>query len=469
MHSDFDGPQYLPVALRVDDAPCIVVGSGMAAANKTRLLVSRARDIRIFTTHPVSELRTRIDEGQIYRAGDERDETSIRATLKEARLIFIATEDAAYNRQLALWAGVCRVPCCVVDDIPPSSFITPAIIDRSPIQVAIISGGAAPVLARRLRTQIEASLPHGVARLAQFMKRQRAWVRDALPDITQRRHAWERFLDSGGRGAAERDDRKAARMALENSVAKETAGTGKMGEVWLVGAGPGDPDLLTLAALNAMQNADCVLYDQLIPDAILDRLRRDAERIFVGKKRSHHTLPQTEITQILAEKARQGLRVLRLKGGDPFIFGRGGEEMDALMRQDIPVRIIPGITAASGCGASAGIPLTHRDYAQSCIFVTGHAKSGQELALDWAALAKRGQTLAIYMGLTPLATLARKLVEHGLPPDWPAAIIEKGTWETQRVFMTTLEALPEIVTQNGITSPTMTIIGEVVKLRPIQR
>ncbi|GBQ93790.1 siroheme synthase CysG [Asaia krungthepensis] len=452
---------YLPIALRLDDARALVVGGGQVAGNKLRLLLERCPDITVCGVLSDPEILQAVETGRIRHDIRPLDLTLIRTLLPAMRLVFAATEDEKFNREVAAEARKAGVNICVVDDPAPSTFITPAIIDRTPVQIAISTNGAAPVLARRLRTQIEALLPDGLSRLARFMQAQRGWIRKAQPDTQIRRRAWEDFVDGIGAERALRGEDEAARASLEATL----RGVPREGEVWLVGAGPGDPDLLTLAALRLMQNADTVLYDQLVPAAIMDRVRRDAERVFVGKKRSNHSLPQDGINEELIRRAKAGERVLRLKGGDPFIFGRGGEEMEALVDAGITVRVIPGITAASGCGAAAGIPLTHRDCAQSCVFVTGHARADGTLNLDWPSLAKKGQTLAIYMGLAPMADLCAQLQAHGLPPDWPAAVIEHGTRYDQRVHVATLATLPALILERRVVSPALTLVGEVVTHR----
>ncbi|GAJ28192.1 siroheme synthase CysG [Acidomonas methanolica] len=452
---------FLPVALRLDDAEILIVGGGGIAANKTRLVMSRGATIHVIARALGPEMRRWHEEGRFRLAGESVGAALLDALLPRMRAVFAATDDEAVNRLVADRARAHNVLVCAVDDPEPSSFITPAIIDRRPVQIAIMTGGAAPVLARRLRLQIEALLPEGLGRLARFMRGRRPWIRERLPEVTARRRAWEMFVDGPGAEAAlaGRDD--AAQAALERAV----SGHSRVGEAWLVGAGPGDPDMLTLAALRLMQNCDSVLYDQLIPEAILERVRRDAVRVFVGKQKSRHSLPQAEINAELIRRAQAGERVLRLKGGDPFIFGRGGEEMEALLAAGVRVRVIPGITAASGCGALAGIPLTHRDCAQICVFLTGHARADGTLALDWPTLARRGQTLVIYMGLTPLAELCARLTEHGLPPDWPAAVIERGTRPDQRVHAGTLATLAALARERAVSSPALIIIGEVVRHR----
>ncbi|AOX15972.1 siroheme synthase CysG [Kozakia baliensis] len=452
---------YLPITLRLDDGQALVVGGGMVAANKTRLLLSRCPQIIVVARELGAEMMHWHQQGRIQWRNDEITEEFLTRNLPSMRLVFAATDDRTLNREVARIARSFNIPICVVDDPEPSTFITPAIIERTPVQIAISTGGAAPVLARRLRGQIEALLPEGLGRLAKFMRARRGWIRERADNVMARKRIWEDFVDGPGMEAALAGDDTIAENYLGAAVEKSSL----KGEVWLVGAGPGDPDLLTLAALRLMQNADSVLYDQLIPETIMERVRRDAERVFVGKKRSHHTLPQDEINAELIRRAQAGERVLRLKGGDPFIFGRGGEEMEALVDAGIHVRVVPGITAASGCGAAFGIPLTHRDCAQTCLFLTGHARADGTLDLHWPSLARKGQTLAIYMGLNPLKELCHKLQINGLPPDWPAAIIEHGTRSDQKLHVGTLASLPELVETRKISSPALTIVGQVVEHR----
>jgi len=346
-----------------------------------------------------------------------------------------------------------------VDDPDASTYITPSIVQRDPVTLAISTDGAAPVLARRLRERLEALLPAAYGRLGAFMGRQRAQVK-ALP-VEARRKLWEDFLDGPGPERLFIGDEAAATIELDSLL----RGGPSRGEVYLVGAGPGDPDLLTFRALRLMQQADVVLYDRLVSPAILDLVRRDAERLFVGKRRNQHTVPQDEINAELVRLAQSGKRVLRLKGGDPFIFGRGGEEIEQLAAAGIAFQVVPGVTAASGCSAYAGIPLTHRDYAQSCIFVTGHARADGTLKLHWDQLARTGQTVVIYMGLATLPELCRQFIAHGLPADWPAAVVEHGTSAQQRVIAATLGDLPTRVAEAAFSGPTLVIVGEVVNLR----
>ncbi|GBR10857.1 siroheme synthase CysG [Acetobacter oeni] len=457
---------WFPVTLRMDSAAsALVVGGGGIAANKVALLATTEAAITVLSPDLNAELVRLVARGRISHDPVPVSREVLGKHLPGKRLVFAATNDRAVNRLVAEMARGMNIPVCAVDDPDPSTFITPAIVRRPPVLVAISTAGAAPVLARRLREQIESLLPAQLGRMARFMQRLRPAVAALHPVAETRRRVWERFLDGIGSEQALAGDEAGARLTLEREARGETGS----GEVWLVGAGPGDADLLTLKALRLMQNADSVLYDHLLPPEILERVRRDAERVFVGKQRSDHALPQPAINDELIRRARAGERVLRLKGGDPFIFGRGGEEIEALMAADIPFRIVPGISAANGCAASAGIPLTHRDCAQSCLFLTGHARADGTLDLPWDTIARRGQTVVIYMGLGGIAMLCERLMRHGLPPDWPAAVVEKGTQPDQRVVVGDLRSLPEQVMAEVFRSPSLIIVGEVVRHRVVSR
>ncbi|MBL6750857.1 MAG: uroporphyrinogen-III C-methyltransferase [Nevskia sp.] len=447
---------FFPVFLRLAGCRVLVVGGGEVAARKVRLLLRSGARIEVAARELNTELAQLAETGAIVRGGTGFDPAQVAG----CRLVIAATDDAQLNRAVAAAAEAANVAANVVDDGAHSSFITPAIVDRAPVQVAISTGGAAPVLARRLRERLEAWLPEGYGRLAAFLQRQRQPVA-AQAEGHARRGLWERFLDGPGAEAALRGDEAAARRELQALI----AGGPPRGEVYLVGAGPGDPDLLTFRALRLMQQADVVLYDRLLPPAILELVRRDAERMFVGKRRNQHTVPQDEINAELVRLAQQGKRVLRLKGGDPFMFGRGGEEIETLAAAGVAFQVVPGITAANGCAAYAGIPLTHRDFAQACIFVTGHARADGSLALNWPLLAQRGQTVVIYMGLQTLPQLCAEFVAHGLPADWPAALVEEGTSAAQRVVAGTLGTLAAKVAAAGVHGASLVIVGEVVRLR----
>ncbi|MDH4096464.1 MAG: siroheme synthase CysG, partial [Betaproteobacteria bacterium] len=392
-----------------------------------------------------------------HRAGSFRDED-----LEGYALVIAATSDQAVNRAVAAAARARRMPVNVVDQPALCSFILPSIIERAPITVAVSSGGASPVLARLLRARLESLVPAGYGRLAALAREFRDRVKARFAPA-ERRRFWERALQGpiaelvlAGRDAD-------ARAALEAALA-DTRLAFSGGEVSLVGAGPGDPDLLTFRALRLMQQADVVVYDRLVSQPILDLVRLEAERIYAGKERAKHALPQEDINQLLVRLAKEGKRVVRLKGGDPFIFGRGGEEIDTLAAEGIPFQVVPGITAAAGCASYAGIPLTHRDYAQSVVFVTGHLQDGS-LDLNWRALAQPRQTIVFYMGLLGIDQLCAQLAAHGLPAGTPAALVQAGTTPQQRVLTGTLRTLPGIVQAGGVHAPTLIIIGEVVRLR----
>lgn len=449
-------PRYFPLFMNLEDQPVLVVGGGEVAARKIRLLRKAGARVHVAAQALNEELAVLHAAGDLGHVGKAYAPTQLHG----CRLVIAATDDPALNRRVAADADAANIPCNVVDDAQASRFITPSIIERAPITVAISTGGAAPVLARRLRERIETLLPAAYGIVAEFMQRNREHVK-TVP-AAARRQLWEDFLDGPGPERLLAGDEVAAVLELESLI----GGAAPRGEVYLVGAGPGDPDLLTFRALRLMQQCDIVLYDALISPQILDLVRRDAERVYVGKRRAKHTLPQEEINAELVRLARSGKRVLRLKGGDPFIFGRGGEELEELAAAGVAFQVVPGITAANGCSAYAGIPLTHRDYAQSCIFVTGHRRKDGTLDLHWDSLARRGQTVVIYMGRTALPELCAQLMAHGLPPDWPAALIEQGTTAAQQVVSGTLATLPQSVAErSGIDGASLVIVGEVVRLR----
>ena len=447
---------YFPMFVDLDAQPVLVVGGGEVAARKIRLLLKSGARPRVVARELNEELLELAAQDKLQHLANSFTPEH----LSGCRLVVAATDDTALNREVAAASEAAGLLCNVVDDPDASRFITPSIIERAPITVAISTAGAAPVLARRLRERIESLLPAAYGRVAEFMQRNRDEVK-RLP-FAERRQLWETFLDGPGPERLLAGDEVAAVFELQSLI----EGSAPRGEVYLVGAGPGDPDLLSFRALRLMQQCDVVLYDALISPAILDLVRRDAERIYVGKRRAKHTLPQEEINAELVRLAKAGKRVLRLKGGDPFVFGRGGEEIEELAAAGVPFQVVPGISAANGCAAYAGIPLTHRDYAQSCIFVTGHRRKDGVLDLHWDCLARTGQTVVIYMGRTALPELCAKLIEHGLSADWPAALIEQGTTQSQQVIVGTLSSLPlRIAERSDIGGASLVIVGEVVRLR----
>ena len=454
--------KYLPVFLNMAGRRALIAGGGVPAARRTDLLLRAGSDVVVVAPTLCDELVRLVADGRAVHRGDALDAHM----LAGCDIAIGASDDGSVNETLHALATAAGTPVNVVDRPDLCSFIMPAIIDRSPLVIAISTGGAAPALARLLKARLETMIPGAYGRLARFAGRYRARVARLLPDPLLRRRFWEEVV----RGPiAERvlAGREEAAAELFEAGVERAARTGEMplrGEVYLVGAGPGDPDLVTVRALRLMRQADVVLYDRLIGEDLLDLVRRDAERIYVGKRPDRHTLPQEEITALLIGHARAGRRVLRLKGGDPFIFGRGGEEIEALAAEGIPFQVVPGITAASGCAAYAGIPLTHRDHAQACVFVTGHGRDGR-LDLNWEALIQPRQTVAIYMGLSSLAEIAAGFIDHGAAPDTPAAVVASGTRSAQRVVTGTLETLAGEVAGADLDGPATIIIGDVVSLR----
>lgn len=449
--------QNYPVFMDLKDQPCLMVGGGEVALRKIRLMRSAGAKITVIAPHISESLLTEFgDQIKIVQRSFADDD------IGNYRLITAATNDESVNRRVSELAQARNIPVNVVDQPELCSFITPSIVDRSPVVVAISTGGGAPVLARMLRSKLESFIPASYGRLAAVMHKFRDRAKQQFTSEASRRKFWESVVQGpvaelffSGR------DRQAEEL-LEASFAQQDEPRA-VGEVWLIGAGPGDPDLLTFRALRLMQQADVVLYDRLVSPEILNLSRRDADRIYVGKKRSDHAVPQGEINQLLLDLASEGKRVVRLKGGDPFIFGRGGEEIELLAKADIPFQIVPGITAASGCATYAGIPLTHRDHAQSCIFVTGHLKDGT-VDLDWEQLATKNQTAVIYMGLVGLPTICKQLIKHGVSTDMPIALIEQGTTARQRVFTGTLSNIVEQISRADVHAPTLIIVGTVVTL-----
>lgn len=447
---------FLPLFHKLQGRVVLVVGGGEVALRKARLLSDAGGQLRVVAPEVRSELTALAGEGRVHLRGYES------ADLQGVALVIAATDDEPLNARISAEAQALGIPVNVVDAPALCSVIFPAIVDRSPLIVAVTSGGDAPVLARLIRAKIETWIPSTYGQLASLAKKFRERVKQLFPDVQQRRVFWEDVFQgqiaesvfAGKLGEGER--------LLEAKIAG--AAPRALGEVYLVGAGPGDPDLLTFRALRLMQQADVVLYDRLVAPAIIELCRRDAERIYVGKRRAEHAVPQEEINQLLVDLAKQGKRVLRLKGGDPFIFGRGGEEIEQLAAEGIPFQVVPGITAASGCAAYAGIPLTHRDHAQSVRFVTGHLKDGST-DLPWTDLVAPGQTLVFYMGLVGLPQICQALIDHGRAADTPAALVQQGTTQNQRVFTGTLANLPQLVAEHEVHAPTLVIVGEVVTLR----
>lgn len=450
---------FFPIFLDVKNSTSLVVGGGNVAARKVALLLKAQGKIRVVSPELCAELKASVEKGLIeYVARGFQAED-----LADVCLVIAATDNTEVNRQVSEAARSRHLPVNVVDQPELCTFITPSIIDRSPVVAAVSTGGASPILARIIRSRLETLIPAGYGRLAELANRFRGRVKERFRNAADRRLFWEKVLQSGVAERVFSGHMEEADASMERALESTDPGDG-MGEVYLVGGGPGDPDLLTFRALRLMQQADVVVYDRLVAAPVLEMTRRDAERIYVGKERDHHAMRQEEINQLLVDLAKKGKRVVRLKGGDPFIFGRGGEEIDTLSAEGVPFQVVPAITAASGCAAYSGIPLTHRDYAQSVTFVTGHLKDGS-INLNWRQLAQPHQTVVFYMGLVGLPVIVQKLIEHGVSPDMPIALIQQGTTEKQRVFTGTLNSIQAIVEREQPKPPTLIIVGEVVQLQ----
>lgn len=450
--------KFLPIFLNLSGQPCLVIGGGQVATRKINLLLNAGAEITVISPDICSEVNDLKDKNKITHI----QRPYIEEDIKGNKLVIAATDNSEINESIAALAKKHNIPCNVVDNPDAGSFIMPSIIDRSPVIAAVSTGGASPVLARLIRTKLESLIPAGYGRLAELAENFRNTVKAAIAHPPDRKIFWNQVLQGG---VAERvfsghmeEAEVILKKSLDNFNSQQT-----MGEVYLVGAGPGDPDLLTFRALRLMQQADVVVYDRLVAKPILEMTRKDAERVYVGKERDNHAMRQEEINECLAKLAKRGKRVLRLKGGDPFIFGRGGEEIDTLAEQGVPFQVVPGITAAAGCASYSGIPLTHRDYAQSVTFVTGNLKDGT-VNLNWTQLSQPNQTVVFYMGLAGMPIIFEQLIKHGVSADMPAALIQQGTTHQQKVITGTLSSLPEIVKQEKPKPPTLIIVGEVVEL-----
>jgi uroporphyrin-III C-methyltransferase/precorrin-2 dehydrogenase/sirohydrochlorin ferrochelatase len=451
--------EHLPIFLDIKNQACLVVGGGPIALRKLENLRRAGARIRLVSPALVPELRARLDD-PLITWHERRFED---ADFRDVRLAIAATDDRDVNRRVAELAKAAGIPVNVADQPQDCTFIMPSVIDRSPVVVAVSTGSASPVLARMIRARLESLVPAGYGRLAELCARYRDRVKERFEQQRDRRRFWDRVLQGGVAERVFSGHLEEADAAMERELAAG-GNPSELGEVYLVGAGPGDPDLLTFRALRLMQQADVVVYDRLVAKPIIDMVRRDASHIYVGKQRNQHTMRQEEINKLLARLAKEGHRVLRLKGGDPFIFGRGGEEIDTLAAEGVPFQVVPGITAASGCACYGGIPLTHRDYAQSVSFVTGHLKDGS-MNLNWEQLAQPNQTVVFYMGLVGLPVIVDQLMAHGVSPAMPVALVQQGTTHMQKVYAGTLATILAEIEDDPPEPPTLIIVGEVVKLR----
>ena len=449
---------HLPIFINIRKKPCIVIGGGDIALRKINLLLKAQAKVDCLSPSFSRDIKNLSKDGHITLINKSFDQTDI----KDYSIIIAATDDSSVNSSISAIAQVKKIPVNVVDSPELSSFIMPSIVDRSPLIIAVSSSGKAPVLSRIIRAKLETVIPSAYGILADIAGEYRQKVKDRFSTIKDRRAFWEAVFSGviaekvfSGRISEAKED---IQRQLDDSVEMD------LGEVYLVGAGPGDPDLLTFKALRLIQQADVVLYDRLVSKGVMELVRRDSELIYVGKKGgSDKSTKQVDINDQLVELAKSGKRVCRLKGGDPFIFGRGGEEIESLSEHGIPFQVVPGITAASGCSSYAGIPLTHRDYSQSCRFVTAHLKNGTT-NLPWEEFIIDQQTIVFYMALSGANYICQKLMEHGMDKDMPIAIIEKGTMPEQKVYISSLTKLPDLLATEDIHAPTLMIVGEVVKL-----
>ncbi len=449
---------YLPIFIDIKQKPCLVVGGGDIAYRKINLLLKANAQVNCIAKEACGNIIALADDNKITLTQRNFESSDVDAQ----RLIISATDNKQLNAEVSDLANFANIPVNVVDSPDLCSFIVPSIVDRSPIVIAISSAGKAPVLARLIRAKLESTIPHAYGKLAELAGSFRDKVKSKFDNIEDRRYFWERVFS--GVIAEKVFSGKVDEAKVDIQTQLDNTNSSEVGEVYLVGGGPGDPDLLTFKALRLMQQADIVLYDRLVSKDVVELVRRDAELIYVGKKCDRHAIPQGDINQLLVDFAKQGRRVCRLKGGDPFIFGRGGEEIETLAENNIPFQVVPGITAASGCSAYSGIPLTHRDYSQSCRFVTGHLKDGT-MNLPWDELAVEHQTVVFYMALLGAQHLSEQMIAHGMRDNMPVALVEKGTTPEHKVWTTTLAELPNVVATETIKAPTLIIVGEVVKLR----
>lgn len=456
---------YLPIFANIKDQHCLIIGGGAVAARKADLFIKAGAVVTVIAPELKSEMKFHLSHGSIVWQMDEFS-VALMASLVAPKYVISATDNQAVNEAVYHYCKEHNIPINVADQTHYCDFILPAIVDRSPMTIAISTGGRSPVLARVMKARLEQMIPAGFGRLADLVGRYRNKVKAAITDLDGRKAFWEVFLSSSviDKSAQGRLEEVEAALEAQLEQVQESGQTIPLGEVYLIGAGPGDPDLMTFKGLRLLQQADVILYDRLVAPEIVEMARREAERIYVGKKDKWHKVQQLDISQMMVDLAKEGKRVARLKGGDPYIFGRGAEEAELLVQHNIPYEVVPGITAAAGCSAYAGFPLTHREFSQSVSLVTGHQQLGAE-GIDYARLASSGDTMVFYMGIKNAAKIQAGLVEQGVNPKMPAAIIEKGTTPQQRVTITSLDKLALTIEENAIKPPALLIVGDVIKVR----
>jgi uroporphyrin-III C-methyltransferase/precorrin-2 dehydrogenase/sirohydrochlorin ferrochelatase len=456
---------YLPIFVNIKQQHCLIVGGGDVAARKADLFIKSGAIVTVIAPELKIEMKNHLALGKvIWEIGVFS--SKMVEKLVPPKYVISATDDQEVNQAVYQYCQQNNIPVNVADQTQYCDFILPAIVDRSPMTIAVSTGGRSPVLARLMKARLETMIPAGFSKLADLVGRYRQQVKDTIKSLEGRKTFWETMLEGafidkavhGRDGEAEKQLVKKIEEVAENGQIEPD------GEVYLIGAGPGDPDLMTFKALRLLQQADVIVYDRLVAPEIVEMARREAERIYVGKKDKWHKVEQQDIGQMIIDLAKQGKRVARLKGGDPYIFGRGAEEAEMLVKNKISYEVVPGITAAAGCSMYAGFPLTHRDYAQSVVLVAGHQQAGSK-AIDYARLAQSGDTMVFYMGIKNAAKIQQGLLEHGLSANTPVAIIEKGTTIEQRDTICQLNNLVESIANHKVEAPALIIVGEVIHIR----
>jgi uroporphyrin-III C-methyltransferase/precorrin-2 dehydrogenase/sirohydrochlorin ferrochelatase len=456
---------YLPIFVNIKQQHCLIVGGGGVAARKADLFIQAGAIVSVIAPELKTEMKHHLSEGKItWNIGSFSAE--LVASISVPKYVISATDDQAVNQAVYTYCQQHNIPVNVADQTQYCDFILPAIVDRNPMTIALSTGGRSPVLARLMKARLETMIPAGFSKLADLVGRYRQKVKDSISSLGGRKAFWESLLDGSFIDKAVHGNFNEAEQLLDNKI-KQLAKTGQLeptGEVYLIGAGPGDPDLMTFKALRLLQQADVILYDRLVAPEIIDMARREAERIYVGKKNKHHSVKQQDIAQLMVDLAKQGNRVARLKGGDPYIFGRGAEEAEVLVANNITYQVVPGITAAAGCSMYAGFPLTHRDFAQSVVFIAGHQQAGASI-IDYARLANSGDTMVFYMGVKNALKIQQSLLEQGMNPNTPVAVIEKCTTSEQRDTICRLDSFVETIATKKVNPPALIIVGEVIKVR----
>jgi len=465
---------HLPIFLNLKNQPCLIVGGGVVAARKADLMLQAGAQVTVLAASLKQEMQSFYQQQKIHwqpQTLNAHNFAQQLAQLPRPKIVICATDDPQLNQAVSQTCRQQHILVNVADQTELCDFILPAIVDRNPITIAVSTGGRSPILARLIKSRLETLIPANYGKLAKLLGHIRHTVKAKIPSPDARKAFWERLLNSLFVQKILKNQTDEAQQLLQNALQQsedslkstEPSPT-NIGEVYLIGAGPGDPDLMTFKGLQLLQQADIILYDRLVSPEILNLARREAERRYVGKKAKDHSLPQPDINQLLITLAKAGKKVARLKGGDPYIFGRGAEEAEQLVKAGIPFEVVPGITAASGCATYAGFPLTHRDYSQSVTLITGHQQSGAD-PIDYGRLAQAGNTIVFYMGIKNAHKIQQNLIEQGLSPNTPTAIIEKGTTPQQRNHYTILNQLSNTIQQQNIHPPALIIIGKVIQIK----